>query len=226
MVRAVIFDLDGTLYDYDAAHARAFAALTEYGCDVLGLSPEDFSRLHDEADQLLRRRAGNLAVIHNRLIRYQLMLEILGKPIFHAPVLERLYWDTLILWTKPNPGLYEAFDWVKSRGLTLGVATNMTADWQYEKLIRLGVLRQVDFIVTSEECSAEKPDRRLFELCAEKAGCPPGECVFVGDSLKFDVLGSKAAGMRPVWLHAGEGVEDIPAIPSLAALPELLTKGC
>ncbi len=228
MLKAVIFDIDGTLYDYDAAHARAFAALTDYACDAFGLTPARFEELHHEADMLLRQRAGvNCAAIHNRLLRYQVILELTGQPVGFAPTLERLYWDTLLLWMKPNSGLHEAFDFIKSKGLILGIGTNMTADWQYVKLEKLGVLHQVDFMVTSEETSAEKPDPRLFELCTEKAKCPPSECAFVGDSLKGDALGAKAAGMRPIWLHDGAVTTvDFPTIPSLEALPDLLAKEC
>ena len=228
MLKAVIFDIDGTLYDYEAAHAHAFAALTDYACDAFALTPKRFEALHHEADLLLRQRAGtNCAAIHNRLLRYQLILELIGRPVGCAPTLEKLYWDTLILWMKPNPGLHEAFDFIKSRGLLLGICTNMTADWQYVKLEKLGVLHQVDFMVTSEEASAEKPDRRLFDLCAEKAKCPPCECAFVGDSMKGDALGAKAAGMRPIWLHDGADTPvDFPTIPSLEALPDLIAKEC
>ena len=228
MLRAVIFDIDGTLYDYNAAHRHAYAALTEYACDAFGLTPERFDALHAEADRLLRRRAGCCAAIHNRLLRYQLMLEQLGQPISHAPALSELYWSTLLLWMKPFPGLQETFARLRAMGLRIGIGTNMTADRQYDKLDRLGVMPLVDFMVTSEEVSAEKPDRRLFDLCAEKAGCAPAECAFVGDSLRGDVLGAKAAGMWPVWFCTGSDVvEDVPGaarIAALAELPELLSK--
>ena len=60
------------------------------------------------------------------------------------------------------------------------------------------------------------------------AGCAPDECAFVGDSLKGDVLGAKAAGLRPVWFYTGSGaVEDVSGaarIAALAELPELLSK--
>ena len=81
-VRGVIFDIDNTLYDYDAAHAVAFQALTEYAQHTLGVDPEEFESLHQRANQLLQARTGgDCAAIHNRLLRYQILLEELGKPI-------------------------------------------------------------------------------------------------------------------------------------------------
>ena len=42
-LKAVVFDLDNTLYDYDAAHAPAFEALTRFACREFGLTPEEFA---------------------------------------------------------------------------------------------------------------------------------------------------------------------------------------
>ena len=81
MLRAVLFDLDNTLYSYDEAHAAAWLALTDYARENLGLTPERFEALHREADRALRAHAGGpCAAVHNRLIRYQLLLEALGQP--------------------------------------------------------------------------------------------------------------------------------------------------
>ncbi len=82
-------------------------------------------------------------------------------------------------------------------------------------------------MVTSEEAGAEKPDVRLFALCAEKAGCTAEECVFVGDNLKKDVAGAKNAGMHPVWFcpdkeKAVSVPEGAARIQTFSELPALL----
>ena len=222
MLRAVIFDLDGTLYDYEAAHAVAFAALTDYACKTLSVTPQAFEDLHRRAGQLLKQRCGGpCAAVHNRLIRYQLILELAGAPIAHAPEMAGLYWSTLIGAVRPNPGMMTCLRAVRDMGMVVGIGTNMTADRQFEKLNALGIMSLVDFMVTSEEAGAEKPDRRLFDLCAEKAGCDPRECAFVGDSLKGDALGALNAGMRPIWLCGGEAAGDVPGIARIASLEQL-----
>ena len=227
MLRAVIFDLDGTLYDYKAAHAPAFAALTDYAGKSLGIAPEAFRNLHRQAERVVNERCGGpCAAVHSRLIRYQVILELAGASIARAPEMSRLYWSTLIKAMRPNPGMLECLQALRGMGLMIGVCTNMTADWQFEKLIALGIMPLVDFLVTSEEAGAEKPERRIFDLCARKAGCEPGACVFVGDNLKGDALGALNAGMRSIWLSAGEDTEgcdpEIVRIDSLHALPEVI----
>ena len=211
MLKAVIFDLDNTLYDFDAAHRVAFGAVRDFACERLSLTPERFDALHREAAEVLKARCGaNSAAIHNRLLRFQVLLERIGRPFSLAPKMADLYWSKLFDVMEVFPGAAEALRALRGMGLKVGVGTNMTAARQYAKLERMGIMDDVDFIVTSEEAGAEKPDRRLFDLCAEKAGCPARQCVFVGDSLKSDIGGALGAGMRAVWLHPGSDPSDAP----------------
>jgi putative hydrolase of the HAD superfamily len=225
MIKTVIFDLDNTLYSYDRAHAAAWAALLSLAEERLGLGEERFRALHAEASRVLTRRCGGGPAIHNRLIRFQILLELAGLPIGAAPELADCYWDVLLDRLEPEPGAAETLGALRALGLRIGVGTNMTADRQFEKLRRLGLLPLVDFLVTSEELGVEKPDPRLFTLCAEKAGVPLRCCAFVGDSLQKDALAALAAGMRGIWyrpVSLPEPVpEEIPAIRSLTELPAL-----
>lgn len=226
MIRSIIFDLDDTLYDFTSSHAVAMNRLAAYAAGTLGLSRERFDALQREAFQLQKARVGNTAAIHNRLIRCQLMLEAAGKPIAHAPEMADLYWSTLLSRIRPVPDAIDALARLRFMGLTVGIGSNMTADWQYAKLKRLSLMAYVDFIVTSEEVGAEKPAAEFFRLCAEKAGHSPEECAFVGDNLNGDALGALGAGMNAFWLCRSPGPADVPdgvrRIQSLSELPALI----
>lgn len=72
-----------------------------------------------------------------------------------------------------------------------------------------------------------KPNAAAFELVLDALGIGPDQAVYVGDSVKADVLGARSAGMIPVWLdHWGDGWADRPAdvyrIDTLGDLPALL----
>lgn len=231
MIKAWIFDIDNTLYNYDAAHQTAFQALTEDACRTLGLPAEAFSALHREAGRVQQDRAGRQsAAIHNRLIRYQILLEQIGQPISYAPQMAERYWSTFLSHMRPAPGAEACLSLLKRMGLPVGIGTNMTAEGQFAKLERLGLLRYVDFMVTSEEAGAEKPDARLFGLCVRKAGCAAGACAFVGDSWKHDVSGARQAGLRPVWLspdgQSPEALPDVVRVRTLRELADLLPSFC
>lgn len=222
MIKAVILDIDNTLYDYDAAHAIAFRALTDYAAERLGVGADDFAALHREAMRIQRERCGTCAAVHNRMIRYQILLEQLGRPFLPAREMDVLYWETLMDSMRPFPGTLEGLARLKELGYTVGIGTNMTADRQYDKLERMGLGPFIDFMVTSEEINAEKPDARLFHCCAEKAGCESRECVFVGDNLNMDVYGALSAGMHAVWFCPADRSDYAPRIRSLTELPDLL----
>ncbi len=224
-IRAVVFDLDNTLYDYDAAHEAAFRPLCAYAVDALGLPESDFRAAYQEAmDSQTARCGGAYAAIHNRMIRFQMILERIGKPIFHAPRMSDVYWNAFLEACKPVSGVRETLEALR-KGYVVGVGTNMTADYQYRKLEKLGLLELTDFLVSSEEVGAEKPEKRLFDACAKKAGCAAAECAFVGDSLSHDVRGALNAGMRAVWLApSGTAPDGVPRIASVSELPELLKR--
>lgn len=224
MIKAVIFDVDNTLYSYTKAHKKAFAELSEYAEKELGLSLEAFESLQKKAETELKEYMGDVAAIHNRIIRYQNMLENRGLPLYpHALEMERIYWDTLIGAAEPSEGAQRAMKALKKQGIRIGIGTDMTARTQFRKLTGLGLLPYVDFLVSSEEAGAEKPSPRFFARCVKKAGCEKEACLFVGDSLKKDVLGAMDAGLQAVW-YRPDGYEEqvkVPQITSLLQLPKL-----
>lgn len=201
MIKAVIFDIDNTLYSYDAAHETAFAALCGYMKRHFDMDAATFTDLHKKAMAVVKGRlGGECAALHNRLLRYQVLLEMEKLPLHpHALAMNDLYWDTLIEAAQPSPGAAECIPALKKAGYILGIGTDMTVDYQLKKLTKLQMLPWFDFIVSSEEVLTEKPDRKLFLLCAEKAGAAPEECLFVGDNLEKDIFGAKEAGMQALW---------------------------
>ena len=66
---------------------------------------------------------------------------------------------------------------------------------------RCGLEGRFAFVVFSQDVRVRKPDRRIFEITARKAGCPLDELLHVGDSLRNDVMGANEAGARSVWLN-------------------------
>lgn len=200
MVKAVVFDIDNTLYDYDSANAAAMTAVEDYALENLGWSREETERRVKDSYDELRMMHGRKAVIHNRLVRFQRILEKEGIPLSpHALKMYDIYWDTLTASSVVFPCLEDALASLKEHGYILGIGTNMTSVMQFRKLEALGLLRFFDFIVSSEEAGSEKPDKVLFQMCAVKAGCDCSECLYVGDNFKNDILAAQRAGMKAAW---------------------------
>lgn len=201
MIKCVIFDLDGTMYDYEYCNCLAIEALRKYCAEHIGLDGDAFYSSHEKAFREAEQRIGSLcAATHNRLLRFQWILEEVGAPLFpHALNMYHEYWGTMLREMTAFAGLEEWMQALKAAGIRLGVGTNMTAYIQYRKLERLKFGKYLDFFVASEETGCEKPERRFFERCLEKSGVLASECLFVGDSVEFDIAGALGAGMHALW---------------------------
>ncbi len=200
-IRAVIFDLDHTLYNFMDCHEIAYIAVADYAKEHFGIDRESYIRQVTEAMHQTNEKVGkNSAATHSRTLRYQTFLENIGEDaITHAYPMNRVYWDTFYKVMKPEPVVEKVLSAIKDKGLTILIATDMTSEIQFEKIRVLGIGRYIDFLVTSEEAGAEKPDDRILNLCLKKAKAKARECVFVGDHPKKDVLGPQAFGMNAVW---------------------------
>ena len=189
MVKALFFDIDNTLYCYDKAHTTAMKKLLEFGESEFSLDSGTMCSLLAEAQKNLESRLGtNCAAIHNRLIRFQCFLELLKYPdLTKALKMRNIYWDTFLSVMVPEPGIMDLLSTLYTSHIPMGIGSDQNSHIQYQKLEKLGMLKYFSWIVTSEEAGAEKPSAEFFRLCAQKAGCKPEECVFIGDNLKKDV---------------------------------------
>ena len=205
MIRTVIFDIDDTLYNYKEGNIAGIAAVTSYLEQHFGLTPAYSEAAITAAQREQEARIGSAtAAIHDRLIRYQILLENENLPILpHARVMNDLYWETLLSVMKPEPGVIELIRALKAAGIRIGIGTNMTGRVQHIKLERLGLADCIDFLVISEEAGAEKPTERFFSLLLSKAKAAPEECIFIGDSLEKDAGAAARFGMTGLWYTAG-----------------------
>ena len=200
MIKAVIFDLDNTLYNFDAANEFGIRALAAYTEPVFGWDYPKMKDLYEESREKLTERMGDVGSAHNRLLRFQNLLEEKKLPLHpHALEMAKAYWRGVLDNMALSPGAREIMEELRRMGVRIGLGTDMTAYMQYEKLIRLGLMEYMDFIVSSEEAGTDKPGNAFFMLCAQKAGCLPGECLFIGDNIVRDYGGAAAAGMQARW---------------------------
>ena len=200
MIKAVIFDLDNTLYNFDAANEFGIRALAAYTEPVFGWDYPRMKDLYEESREKLTERMGDVGSAHNRLLRFQNLLEEKKLPLHpHALEMAKAYWRGVLDNMALSPGAREIMEELRRMGVRIGLGTDMTAYMQYEKLIRLGLMEYMDFIVSSEEAGTDKPGNAFFMLCARKAGCLPGDCLFIGDNIVRDYGGAAAAGMQARW---------------------------
>ena len=205
-VRAVLFDFGGTLFDYaDLAQAQLdtlLALARRIGVDD---DPRALAASH-------RRAAAR--VFREYLPRsYYLHEDLFGDTVRETgrELGRELDEDDVAFWFSEQfrnrardfrlrEGVVETLETLRERGLHLGIVSNID-DADLHHLVDLGGLRRhFDSLLSSETAASCKPDPRIFEIALERAGCTPGEALFVGDTLAQDVAGANRMGMRSVLL--------------------------
>ncbi|MBE5997557.1 MAG: HAD family hydrolase [Lachnospiraceae bacterium] len=222
MIRTVIFDLDNTLYDCSGTDREVTQEeMAAYVRETFGWSAEEYLRRLDDATEELIGIAGCTGSCRNRVIRYQFMMEDAGFPIHpHVMKMYEIYWEGMLRRMKPYPEVKEVLERLRRSGIRIGVGTDLTAEIQYRKMETLGIIPSIDFLVTSEEASLEKPTEIFFDQCRKKMRCRAEECLFIGDRIDKDYEGAKQAGMQALWLNR-EGAEVPEGIEMIRDLTEI-----
>ena len=131
--------------------------------------------------------------------------------------------DRQNLWEDVPAGVRESLLRFRAAGLRLAVVSNANGTVQ-ALFDRLGLAGAFDAILDSQVEGVEKPDPRLFERALARLGASREAAVHVGDIYHVDVVGARAAGIRPVLLDS-DGLypdADCPRVGSLAELADHL----
>ncbi len=209
-VRAVLSDLDDTLFDHAHAARQALAALHAEVPHFQRWPGSVLESRHGIALELMHGEvlAGRMTIEAARTERFRRLLdEAAPGGVASAEIaadLARRYRGAYERAWRPVAGALALAAAVKQAGLVLVIVTNNVTSEQRLKLDRCGLAPHVDALVTSEAVGATKPDARIFEAALARAGVWASEAVMIGDAWHTDVAGALAVGVRAVWLnHAG-----------------------
>lgn len=217
-LRAILFDIDGTLIDHDAAAHRAALEL----CDRLALPQEGFAERWDEAFQrhYARFMAGEVSLTEQRRARLREASGMEWSDV-EADAMMREYLSDYLSFCAPYPDVAPMMDAL--RGWRKGIISNGERAQQQVKLQRAGIEREFECFAYSVELDMAKPDRRIFEWACQQMGVAPQEAVYVGDRRDVDAEGARRAGLTGIWLDR-PGVGGAEGIRTLAELAALVTQ--
>jgi YjjG family noncanonical pyrimidine nucleotidase len=220
VVRAVLFDLDDTLFDHRVCARTALTTLHE-AYDALRTRPfEEVERLHASFLEELHVRvtSGELPLEQARRERFRRLFTAVGVTASDDVVAEAA--DTYLggyrQVRRAVAGAAALLAAVKERS-QVGIVSNNLLEEQQGKLRQCGLDRFVDELVVSEETGMSKPDPRIFQIALDRLGRRADEVVMVGDSWAADVIGARAAGIRAIWFNP----EHLPSPEPDASVMEL-----
>lgn len=214
-VRAIGFDLDGTLLDTlpDIA-AAANGMLAEMG------------RAPVPSDTVRSYIGDGIARLTRRLLTGSLD----GEPPRHEfdralGVFERLYFDRVSEDTRPFDGVPSALVELRERAIRLACVTNKAHRFTEALLRKQGLFELFDIVISGDSLARRKPDPLPLLHCFDRLGVSAAEFLYVGDSAN-DVAAARAAGCRvvcvPYGYTGGRDVRDLGADAIVAGIPDLI----
>lgn len=187
-LRAVLFDMDGTLLD----SAPDFIAICQAMRAERGLPAV--------ADKVIRDQVsgGARAMI---AAAFALPPE---DPAFEPLRLEFLerYQDHCAVLTRPFDGMDALLDDIEAAHLRWGVATNKPVRFAEPIMQRLGLAQRCAVLVCPDHVSQSKPDPEMILLACQQLDLQPAEILFIGDDAR-DIEAGRAAGCRTVAVTYG-----------------------
>ncbi|KAA2316191.1 HAD family hydrolase [Pseudooceanicola sediminis] len=199
-MRAVVFDLDGTLADTSG--------------DLLAAANHCFQGL-GVGDQLDAADAG--VALRGGRAMLRLGLSRIGRDGDEAeidrqyPVLLEAYRGAIAVHTVLYPGAMEAVEALKTRGYAVSICTNKPEALAVLLMRQLGVLGTFDALVGADTLPVRKPDPAPLREAARRSGGDPARCCLVGDS-DTDRNTARAAGVPSVLVSFGPSGADMAAL--------------
>jgi putative hydrolase of the HAD superfamily len=188
---AVAFDLDGTLYPNYRLYGRlVFFALKEFR----------LLRAFGRARHILhagKEACGDFYAAQARLMAGFLKSE---AELVRARTEKLIYrgWEPLFRSIKLYAHVKETLEAIKRGGLKLGLLSDFPP---LRKLEYLGLGGLFDAVLCSEETGRLKPDRGPFQALAQSLGENPERILYVGNSVRYDILGARGAGMKAALIR-------------------------
>jgi putative hydrolase of the HAD superfamily len=226
----LLFDLDGTLWDFRKASFDSLASLfKDAGLKDKGIADfESFHRIFKQINEDLwayyRRGEMSREVLSNK--RFQLALAHFG---IDDPSLSHWFGEEYLARSTQEdhtfPEAKEVLSILRKRTYRMHILTNGFFQVQQEKMLRSGLRPFFELILSSEEVGIGKPEPAFFDAAMKRIKANSEECLMIGDDLDSDIEGARRAGIDQVWFRCtttGDNpLEDV-ATHRICSLSELI----
>ncbi|MBF0777303.1 HAD family hydrolase [Streptococcus cuniculi] len=201
-MKALIFDLDDTLYDQEEPFKRAvqlYLSVPDEQMEALYIA----FRLH--ADEVFEAAStGEMTLEASHIYRMKEALADFGYAVSDelALTIQKEYQDNQGK-LELSPEIPAIFDYCREKKIRLGIITNGPHLHQLRKLQALEMTNWIseDATIISGQVGIAKPSKAIFDLTAERLQLRPEDMCYVGDAFENDVVSAKGAGWQVIWLN-------------------------
>lgn len=203
--RHLFFDLDRTLWDFDAAAEVAFERIYEkYQLKDLGIpNAHEFHLVYHPLNEKLWELYRANQITKDELNRTRFLKPLEHYGIHDVALADHLsedyvYWSPRIV--RLVPGTMELLEYLKPK-YHLHLITNGFQEVQHTKLSGSGMEPYFETLTVSEEVGVKKPNPEIFKYGLQKAHATPEESLMIGDEMEVDIDGARATGMDQIFFN-------------------------
>jgi putative hydrolase of the HAD superfamily len=191
--RAILFDLDGTLFDREATVLELVQdQYRRFGSELAHVPAETYMRRVLELDA------------HGYADRADVYGEAAKEFGLSGALANRLiddFWENYYALGRCFPEVLGVLGNLRLLGIRLGIITNGRVSVQERKIRQLGLTELFEAVLISEREGVGKPDARIFEHALQRLDVTADQAWYVGDHPDTDIRGAFDAGLTPVWRY-------------------------
>ncbi len=228
-MKCILFDVWRTIVEPEVDRREYYRIRVEALLKSCGVQSVDLDRsleiylgVHEELERIRDERLVEIPAEEE----LKAFFRELGLNCDVGPTQLQSYAEPFLKVTRVREGAFDAIQFVRRRGFTLGVLANSPHVQMIRERLRLAGLEGLfDAILVSAEVRFRKPHPKAFLAALEALNSTPKEAMMVGDDPKADILGAKSIGMTAVWVKREDldPPEEADAIvESLADFPRVL----
>ncbi|MBT3319875.1 MAG: noncanonical pyrimidine nucleotidase, YjjG family [Clostridia bacterium] len=197
--KTILFDADGTLFDFDKAETFALQnALAELNLPYNEIILQVYKQINASLWLLLEQ--GKTTVAHLRNKRFEILFEqfnLIGDPSQTCDMFFKYLMQAVFF----LEGAQDILEYLH-KTYDLYLVTNGVTVVQESRFALSGISKYFTAMYTSEELGISKPDKKYFDIVFERAGLTdPKSVLIVGDSLTSDITGGNNAGIATCWYN-------------------------
>lgn len=209
-MKALIFDVDDTLYDQIQPFERALERHIEVAREQIEPLYLSFRRYVDEVFEATA--IGKMSLKDSHIYRMKHALADFGYQVSDATALAiQIDYDYFQGQIELSPVFPEIFSWCQAQGIAMGIITNGPYRHQLRKIRTMGLVNwfELEHVLISGQVGIAKPNPAIFQLMEERLGMSGEDICYLGDSFENDVVGAKAANWKAIWFNHRKRIKPI-----------------
>lgn len=202
----LFFDLDHTLWDFDA-NCRFTLETIYNSMNLQSRGVHSFEAFHKNYiihNDKLWERYRNGTIKADELRWKRMFLSLLDFRIGDEKLARELsdqFLDLLPRRTILFPYCMEILTYLREKGYALHLITNGFEKTQYSKINYSGINHFFTEVITSEGSNSLKPKKEIFDYAFERTKALPEHSIMIGDSIEADIMGAINAGIDQVFVN-------------------------